>query len=121
MLVFCLLPFTNRDVILQFCGSVLNCTLRDVCAVQVEEDESRPSTTSLRSASAMQSATGGEVGGGGGSHSYEAPLYRTSTRAGTLSSTGHSTNFVTSVKLPSRQLPDYWIMRGVALLCGLDE
>ena len=106
---------------MQFCGSVLNYTLSDVCAVQVEEDESRPSTTSLRSASAMQSATGGEVGGGGGSHSYEAPLYRTSTRAGTLSSTGHSTNFVTSVKLPSRQLPDYWIMRGVALLCGLDE
>ena len=54
-------------------------------------------------------------------HNYECPLYRTSGRAGMLSSTGHSTNFVMSVNLPSEQLPDFWILRGVAMLCQLDD
>ncbi len=52
---------------------------------------------------------------------YECPLYRTSSRAGTLSSTGISTNFVTSVNLPTNQPPEFWVMRGVALLCQLDD
>ena len=52
---------------------------------------------------------------------YECPLYRTSSRAGTLSSTGMSTNFITTVNLPSDHAPEFWVMRGVALLCQLDS
>lgn len=38
-------------------------------------------------------------------------------RAGMLSTTGHSTNFVVSVHFPTNQSPDYWINKGAALLC----
>lgn len=54
---------------------------------------------------------------------YECPLYKTSIRAGTLSTTGQSTNFVMSVNLPIREGTDsdYWVLQGVALLCMLDD
>lgn len=54
-------------------------------------------------------------------YKYECPMYRTLTRAGTLSTTGHSTNFIMSVSIPSSYRYDHWIKRGVALFTQLDD
>ena len=51
---------------------------------------------------------------------YNCPIYKTLTRAGTLSTTGHSTNFVMPVELPSDKDPDHWVRRATALMCSLD-
>jgi dynein heavy chain, axonemal len=54
---------------------------------------------------------------------YVCPLYKVRTRAGTLSTTGVSTNYVTRLTLPSLDgvSGDHWTLRGVAALCALDD
>lgn len=50
---------------------------------------------------------------------YNCPLYRVLSRTGTLSTTGHSTNFVITLEVPSNQSHDKWMMAGVATFLAL--
>jgi dynein heavy chain len=69
---------------------------------------------------------------------YRCPVYKVLTRTGTLSTTGHSTNFISWIELPADRKTmwrptlvsetntqkkfcdqDYWIKAGVACFCAL--
>jgi dynein heavy chain len=52
---------------------------------------------------------------------YTMPLYKTSVRAGTLSTTGHSTNFVLPLEVDTAETPTYWILKGAAFLTMLND
>ena len=52
---------------------------------------------------------------------YDCPIYKTSVRKGVLMTTGHSTNFVLLLRMPTKKHANHWIKRGTAILLGLDD
>lgn len=52
---------------------------------------------------------------------YSCPIYKTSVRAGVLSTTGQSTNFILPVELATKESPNVWTLRATAMLCQLNE
>ncbi|XP_042221034.1 dynein axonemal heavy chain 3-like isoform X7 [Homarus americanus] len=52
---------------------------------------------------------------------YHCPVYRTSERSGTLSTTGHSSNYILDLILPSSLPCHHWVSRAAAALTQLDD
>lgn len=50
---------------------------------------------------------------------YDCPLYKVVSRRGTLSTTGHSTNFVMFIELETNEKEDKWIVGGLAAFLAL--
>lgn len=56
-------------------------------------------------------------------HTYRCPVYRTAERQGSLTTTGHNTNFVLYIYVPiaPKQSQRHWVKRGVAMLSQLSD
>ncbi|XP_037661714.1 dynein heavy chain 14, axonemal [Choloepus didactylus] len=54
-------------------------------------------------------------------YTFECPVYQTPERSGISTTTGLSTNFLTSVYLSTKKPPSHWITMRVALLCEINE
>ena len=52
---------------------------------------------------------------------YSCPVYRTAARKGVLATTGHSTNFLMMMRMPTTRDEDHWTLRGVCMLCSLSD
>jgi dynein heavy chain len=52
---------------------------------------------------------------------YECPCYRTTARRGVLATTGHSSNFVMFLRVPTTETKAHWITRGCALVNSLPD
>jgi dynein heavy chain len=52
---------------------------------------------------------------------YDCPVYKTQMRRGTLSTTGHSTNYVMNIELVSSKPQIHWVNRGVAVVLSLSD
>jgi len=50
---------------------------------------------------------------------YNCPVYKVVSRRGTLSTTGHSTNFVMFFEIPTEETENRWILAGVAIFLAL--
>lgn len=51
---------------------------------------------------------------------YNCPCYKVASRKGTLSTTGHSTNFVMFIRINSGDPNELWVKRGACMLTQLD-
>jgi hypothetical protein len=65
----------------------------------------------------------GSSDGSMGQRLYTCPVYKTPARAGVLSSTGQSTNFLMHMRLPmpAGSSQSKWLLQGTAVLCSVDE
>lgn len=54
---------------------------------------------------------------------YECPVYKTSERFGFMTTTGHSSNFLMYLNLPTNKAfpPMHFLVRGTAAFCQLDD
>lgn len=50
---------------------------------------------------------------------FQCPLYKTHVRAGVLTTTGASSNYILnlSLQIDPTTIPDFWVIQGVASLC----
>ena len=51
---------------------------------------------------------------------YDCPIYKNVSRFGTISTTGHSTNFIIFMKIPIQSNKHKWILAGTAAFLAIN-